>query len=225
VLASVRSLAALVLTSVGAALIGVTPLGAQRSSGPRIEIRLPPVEALATQGPVVAAPEMLSDRRVQEALASGFPARLRFRVELWSTEGWFNSLMARTEWAVIVRKQPLDEGYEVLRAVEGEPPMSNGDYGTLEAAEEAVALGMLAPITPPRGGQRYYYNAVLEVEMLSVSDLDELERWLEGELGPAVRGERNPGTAFTRGLRTLFVRLLGGEQRRYEVRSPTFFVR
>jgi hypothetical protein len=49
-----------------------------------------------------------------------------------------------------------------------------------------------------------------------------VERWLRGELRPAVRGEKNPGTALTRGVRTLVVRLLGGEKRHYEARSGTF---
>ena len=76
---------------------------------------------------------------------------------------------------------------------------------------------------PARRG-RYYYSVGLDVETLSMSDLDEVERWLRGELRPAVRGQRNPGTALTRGLRTLFVRLLGGEKRRYDVQSRTFNV-
>ena len=59
-------------------------------------------------------------------------------------------------------------------------------------------------------------------EMLSLNDLDEVERWLRGELSPAVRGQRNPGGVLGRGLRTLFVRLLGAERRHYEVRSKTF---
>jgi hypothetical protein len=74
----------------------------------------------------------------------------------------------------------------------------------------------------PRGRRRVYYALALDVEMLSVNDLDEVERWLRGELRPAVRGQRNPGTALTRGLRALVVGLLGRENRHYEVRSRTF---
>ena len=69
---------------------------------------------------------------------------------------------------------------------------------------------------------RYYYAATVDVEVLSLTDLDELERWLRGELRPAVRGQRNPGTAVTRGVRTLVVRLLGGTKRHIEARSATF---
>jgi len=60
------------------------------------------------------------------------------------------------------------------------------------------------------------------VETLSLSDLDEVNRWLRGELKPAVKGEKNPGTAIGRGLRTVVVRLLGGEKRHYVARTGTF---
>ncbi|HUF28054.1 MAG TPA: hypothetical protein VMM18_13855 [Gemmatimonadaceae bacterium] len=196
---------------------------AQRAAGPRVEVQLPAQADLATQGPLVTAPGMLSERRVQEALRNGFPARLRFRVELWRAEGWFNSLERRTEWEIIVRREPLEERYAVFRRAMNGDVEPSSLHGSLGAAEQAVALGIRAPIAAmPRG--RFYYNVVCEVEMVSASDLDELERWLRGELRPAVRGERNPGTALTRGVRTLMVRLLGGERRRYETRSATFTV-
>ena len=67
-----------------------------------------------------------------------------------------------------------------------------------------------------------YYHAVLEIEKLSLSDLDELNAWLSGELRPATRGQRNPGTALARGFQTLMLRMLGGENPRYEARSKTF---
>ena len=77
-------------------------------------------------------------------------------------------------------------------------------------------------LKPARAGTRYYYNVVLDVETLSVSDLDELQRWLNGELQPAVRGKRAPLSALRRGLGTLLSRVLGGEKRHYEARSVTF---
>ena len=45
---------------------------------------------------------------------------------------------------------------------------------------------------------------------------------MRGELQPTVRGQRNPGTALTRGFRSLATRLLGGERREYTERSPSF---
>ena len=64
-------------------------------------------------------------------------------------------------------------------------------------------------LTPRRRGSRYYYNLTLDVEALSVSDLDQLERWLRGELRPAVRGENSPLTAIGSGALTLVTRILG----------------
>ena len=79
-----------------------------------------------------------------------------------------------------------------------------------------------AVIAPPPAGERSYYVLRVEVRMVSVTDLHELERWLRGELRPAVRGRRNPGTAIERGAGRLLVKLLGGETRRYAARSERF---
>jgi hypothetical protein len=99
---------------------------------------------------------------------------------------------------------------------------SLGEYPTADAADDAVEAPYRAGISLPKKGQRGYYNLLLDVETLSLSDLDEVNRWLRGELKPAVKGEKNPGTAIGRGLRTVVVRLLGGEKRHYEARSGTF---
>ena len=211
-----------------ATLLGLLALPAsgraQRDAEPRVEVELPAVNSLGSEGPMVRARAILSDGRVREALRNGFPVRLHFRVELWSTEGWFNSLTGRTEWEIVVRREGLEENYLVHRLHPDGRRVTRGPFGSVAEAEEEVARGFRAPLQPTRRNARYYYNVVCAVETLSVSDLDELERWLRGEAGPAVRGERNPGTALTRGLRTLFVRLLGGDGNRYEARSVTFFV-
>src|SRR5207253_24441 len=111
--------------------------------------------------------------------------------------------------------------FRVLR-IAGDKLETVGQFDDYAAAVAAVELPYRAPITPTRHRQRYYYNVVLDVEALSLTDLDELEQWLRGELRPAVRGERNPATAVGRGVRTLVARLLGGEKRRYVQKSDTF---
>jgi hypothetical protein len=60
--------------------------------------------------------------------------------------------------------------------------------------------------------------------MLSVGDLEEVERWLKGEAGPATQGKEDAGTALGRGAKTLFTRLLGGQVRRYSSRTTGFRV-
>lgn len=186
-----------------------------------IEIQLPPPARLAEEGPLVSARGILGDRYLSELVRSGFPARLRFRVELWAEGRLVNELQRVVEWEVVVRPRGADDRYEVLQFVGGRP-LSLGAFARLEDADATVARPVRAPIQPGRDGRRRYYLARVDVAALSVTDLDEVNRWLRGELQPAVRGERNPGTALTRGIRTVATRLLGGERRSYEARSAGF---
>jgi hypothetical protein len=192
--------------------------GAQR--GPRLEITLPPQPSLLREGPTVRGVNMLDDSQLRDLLRNGFPARFTFRVELWSSGGVFNNLQASTTWDIIVRYEPLARSYQVIRIV-GDRATSLGTFADPAEAAEAVGIAVKAPLNAP-SRDRYYYNAVLDVEVLSLSDLDELERWLRGELKPAIRRPQKTGTAVTRGLRTLVVRLLGGTKRHYEARTGTF---
>lgn len=187
---------------------------------PRLELVVPAQASPRVEGPEVRGINVLADRDIRDLLRNGFPARLHYRVELWSTSGWFDDLEGGTEWDVVVRYDALDRSYRLAR-LQGDEVTTLGRFDQLRDAERALEQPFRAPLVA-RGSRRYYYRAVLRVETLSLSDLDEVERWLRGELRPAVRGQRNPGTAITRGVRTLFIRLLGGEKREYEVRSATF---
>ncbi len=199
-------------------IVFASPLAGQKA---RVEVHAPPQRAWAEQAPTVSSAGLLTDAAMRDLLANGFPARLHYRLERWKSGGWFDDIQAASEWDVILKYDVLSKRYQVARVVnkKAEPL---GDHLTLEAAAGAAEAPYQTAISLPRKGQRGYYNLLLDVEMLSLSDLDEVERWLRGELKPAVRGEKNPGTALTRGVRTLVVRLLGGEKRHYEARSGTF---
>jgi hypothetical protein len=175
----------------------------------------------ATVGPSIRSLDVLSDGQTRDLLRSGFPARLHFRLELWHEGGVFNALDATYEWDVIVRYDPVQKRYRAARLHDDSVAVL-GNFAQINALTATVEAPFVAPVVPGRRGGRFYYNVVLDVEMLSLNDLDEVERWLRGELRPAVRGKRNPGGVLGRGLRTLFVRLLGAEHRHYEARSKTF---
>jgi len=192
--------------------------GAQK---PQLQIVLPDRAGLATEPPSVRSVSLLSDEAMRNLLVNGFPARLHYRMERWTTGGWFDDIKAAVEWDVVVKYDALGKQYHVFRAVANRA-VELGRYSTLTDAEEMVNTAFRAPISPAKRGQRTYYNLVLDIETLSLTELDEVEQWLRGEVKPAVRGKKNPGTAVSRGVRTLFVRLLGGEKRRYEARSGAF---
>ena len=202
------------------ALLLAAPVAALRAQHIGVDIALAATPASLAEGPTVRGVGLLRDARTRDLLLNGFPVRLHYRVELWTTGGWFNDLVSQRSWDVVVRYDPLAKSYGVAW-IEGERAVPIGRFTELADAEAAVERPTHVPLVPRRG-ERQYYTAVLEVETLSLSDLDEVESWLRGELKPAVRGRRNPGTALTRGVRTLLVRLLGGEKRQYETRSGTF---
>jgi len=205
----VRSLFALLLLLVGVGSV------ASAQSRPEIDIRVAPT----AYPPLVAVRGVLTEKPFDELLRSGFPARLHVRAELWSIGGWFDDVLSRVEWDIVVRYDAIDRTYDVARFVAGRL-MPLGSYVRFADARAASELAYLPALATPPRGRKSYVAVQAELQTLDVSDLDELERWLRGEVSPAVRGKRNPGTALTRGVRTLASRLLGGEVRRLEAKSP-----
>ena len=194
------------------------PVGAARAQRAGAEIRLS--AAPLVEGPLVRVVNVLDDRELRDLMGHGFPVRIHFRAELWTLGGWFNDLRGAREWDLVVKQDALSKAYEVARVQDDQITLL-GRFAELDEASAAAERPFRVPLAPPRG-RRAYYNVVVDVETLSLSDLDEVERWLRGELRPAVQGRRSPGTALGRGVKVLTERLLGGATRHYEVRSETF---
>lgn len=201
-----------------AALIFAGQLGAQK---PQLSILLPERSLLAAEPPAIRSASLITDGAMLDLLRNGFPAKLHYRVERWTTGGWFDDIAAESEWDVVVRYDALGKLFQVYRVVR-KKTVSLGSFTDVREAEAALDAPFHVPISLPKKGRRTYYSVTLDIETLSLTELDEVERWLRGELRPAVRGKKNPGTAVGRGVRTVMVRLLGGEKRRYEARSGTF---
>lgn len=195
-------------------------LHAQERPGIRVSLPGDP----SRQGPLVSSAGLLDDRRTLDHLHAGFPTRLTYRAELWSTGGFVNDLEGSSGWELLIRYDRLDRSYQVVRGRAGATPQVLGRFTELSDVAATLATPYQPVITISRRNRRYYYNVTLTVETLSANDLDEVERWLRGELQPAIRGERDPGTAVTRGVRTLIARLIAGPQRTFSERTPTFFV-
>ena len=191
----------------------------QRAAG--INVALPSTLTSPPPGPIVRTANVIADDELKRLVQNGFPAQLSYRADLWSRSGWFDDVVATFEWEVVVRYEPLTKTYRVARFIGGRAE-NIGRFERYEDAQAAVARPYQPPLPARRSRSRQYYIVALQVEVLSMSDLDELDRWLRGELKPAVSGKRNPGTALGRGISTLATRLLGGESRRYEQRTETF---
>lgn len=207
------------MARLGAVLIlTLALLGSQASSLPAQEeapVRFDILEASGEAAIVVGG--MLEDPGLLEAIHGGFPLRIRIRIQLWK-EGFFDDLTGTFEWRASVLFDPLTRRYRVQT---GTDDGAIHEVNTLDEARDALQLDLEVPLRPREKG-RYYYEAEIELQTLSLSDFEELQRWLQGELGPAVTGEEDVGGAMARGVRRLLVRMLGLPARRFQVRSPTF---
>jgi hypothetical protein len=162
------------------------------------------------------------ESRWLDALRSGLPVRLHYRVEVWrSKDGWFDTFERQVEWDVVVRHEPLLDQYTLLTLVGAR--RQERRYATLDALGAALAFAYQVNVRPDEPGS-YYYAASLQVSTLSDSDLDELERFLAGDLGEEGKGE-GIGSSVGRGATRFLLRLAGLPSLRLEARSERFTVR
>jgi hypothetical protein len=169
--------------------------------------------------PRVSVGQVLLDPALEESLRSGLPLRMRFRTELWR-DRFFDSLIGEVTWSVVIAFEPLEGVYLV-----GRPETDSLESHTSFARARASVERTYSPAVRPRGPGRYYYLATLEIETLSLSDLEELGRWLSGELAPAVGEQGSVAGAVGTGLRRFLIRVLDLPARRYQDRTERFEVR
>jgi len=197
------------------ALLGLpaSSLEAQEPGPLRFDIPMETGEA------VVEIIDLFSDASLVEAVLSGLPLRIRIRVQLWK-DGFFDHQKGQHEWRASILFDPLTRRYRIQTP---ERTGSEVEVNTLEEARSALQLTLNIPLRPTEPG-RYYYIAAVEMKTLSLSDLEELQRWLHGELAPVVAGERDVEGALATGFRRVLVRMLGLPAKRFQLQSPTFRV-
>ncbi|MCJ7629772.1 MAG: DUF4390 domain-containing protein [Longimicrobiales bacterium] len=191
----------------------VTSLGAQEPEPLRFDIL--PVTGEAT----VEIIDLFSDASLVNAVLSGLPLRIRVRVQLWN-DGFFDNQRGQYDWRASILFDPLTRRYRVQTS---ERTGAEIEVNTLEEARAALQLTLSIPLKPSEPG-RYYYIAAVEMETLSLSDLEELQRWLQGDLAPVVAGGRDVEGALAKGFRRVLVRMLGLPAKRFQVQSPSFRV-
>jgi hypothetical protein len=196
------------------------PLAAQRP--PRLEVNVS--ASPAVEGPAIVSVGLLSDDKTREHLRNGFPARIHYRLELWRKSGFLSGddRSGITEWDVLVSYDPTTRLYNMVRRSSDDQYRENfGTFATLSSAEIQLGKPDKTALRPRLAG-RYYYNLTVEVQTLAQSDLEATLQWLKGSTAPGKTN--NPLTVITSGLGTLFSRMLGGAQSKYEQPSGVFTV-
>lgn len=206
------------------ALAGAREAPAQETGGVRLHVALAPDSvANAAPAPIVRSENLLEDDRWLTALRSGLPVRLHYRVEVWrSREGWFDTFEREATWDVVLQHEPLLDQYSLLTIVAGRAQERR--YATIDALTAALGFSFQVNVRPTQPG-RYYYTASLQISTLSDTDLDELRRFLEGDLGEVAQGGSRLGSALGRGATRFLLRLAGLPALRLEARTDKFEAR
>jgi len=165
----------------------------------------------------VQAAHLLDDGRFLDLMRSGFPLRLHYRLELWRVRAsWFDRYVTGVEWDAVARHDPLAEEFILIRTGGGVTR-----YNTTEDLAGALAVPYRVAIDP-RGNGRFYLVGQLEVTTLNDTDLEELTRWLKGDVTPAVSGRESFGDALAHGAQRALIRIAGLPSLTLDGRSATF---
>lgn len=191
-------------------LLGALVSGARAQDSTQVRLEVSLARDSTPNGfrlPLIRTRFLSQDDRWRAMVASGFPVRLHYLVELWrARDGWFDAMDRAIEWDVVVRHEPLLDQYTVT-VLDGRRRRESR-YATPEAL--SAALGLWYQGTLPSGATgQLYYSTSLEITTLSDSDLEELERFLKGDLSPAAEGEGDVGGAVGRGAKRLVLKLAG----------------
>ncbi|MBI1966477.1 MAG: DUF4390 domain-containing protein [Gemmatimonadetes bacterium] len=204
-----RGLVVLALLSGAAALL---PAAAQQPS-----LSVTVAEAMGTAR--VHSTALLADGKYVSLMRSGFPLRLHFRLELWHVRSsWFDQFVREASWDAVVRHDPLTDDFVLVRT-----GGSTARYATVEDLARALEIPYRVTL-PPRGsgGGRFYFVCRLDLTTLNDTDLEEVTRWLKGDVGPAVAGSGSVGGALSRGAQRVLVRIAGLPRLTLEGRSAQF---
>jgi hypothetical protein len=168
--------------------------------------------------PRIQTTGLLADGKFVGLMRSGFPLRLHYRLELWrSRSGWFDQYISELPWDAVARHDPLADDFVLIRT-DG----SVARYGAPEDLGRGLEIPYRVDLKVGGGSGNFYYLCRLDVTTLNDTDLEELTRWLKGDVSPAVSGGGNLGGALARGAERLLVRIAGLPRLTLEARSETF---
>ena len=196
-------------------------LAAQASATVHLTVTLASDSGGRTRQPVIRTEDLLADPRVGAMLASGFPLRLHYRLQVWKSRTLVDAQTRQTEWDVVIRHEPLLDQYQVAEVFR----LSQRSYRYPGLAELGRGLAIPREIrVGPTDEGEYYFVVALEISTLSDSDIRELERFLSGDVGPAATGSEPIGTALSNAVRRALLSVAGLPNLRIEGRSDKFTV-
>lgn len=202
----------------GLAVLTLVAITATPSPGQQSAPGSPALSILVQDGvPRIQVTDLLRDGQFVSLMRAGLPLRLHYRLELWrSVSNWFDGHVREASWDAVAHYDPLADDFVLVRSGGATTRAATGD-----ALGRGIALPYKVTLTATGAG-RYYYVCRLDVTTLNETDLQEIERWLKGEVAPAVQGGGDLGDAIVRGAQRVLVRIAGLPRLSLEARSEPF---
>jgi hypothetical protein len=177
------------------------------------------VDPATAHQPSLRLDGFFADRDLHDAVEKGLPLRVRIRLELWQ-DRFIDQLTSSQTFSAVLTFDPLEKNFRLRTVGTATIDRRVPTYADARALLEASRTFTLRPLA----SGRYYFTATVEVETLSLSDLEELELWLQGELKPAVSGDRSVPNAIGQGAKRLLIRVLALPTKTLELQTPRFRV-
>lgn len=124
-------------------------------------------------GVAVSVRDLLEGRGFLDALHSGFPLYMEYRVLLRRPQAIRDRTVWNEVWELVVVYDPVREQYTVRT------PDSAEVVGTRAALARRLAQVTVIRLDVPAG--EFYYEAAVDARMLSDDDVDEAFAWLRGD--------------------------------------------
>ena len=189
-------------------LLAATPAAGQ---GPTLVLDLQggnaPRVAVSVRG-------LLGRRALLEALQSGFPLYMEYRVRLRRPQAIKDRTIWEEVWELVVVHDPVQDRYTVRTA--------NSTEIVPDRTALGARLGQVTVVAREIPDGEFYYDAAVTARMLSDDDVDEAFAWLRGEGGDSTRVE-DPGF-FARIARRVLIRVTALPEVRLEARTTRFHV-
>jgi hypothetical protein len=97
-----------------ALFLAAAPVAAQENARVHLSVGLSTPDTGLTRQAIVRTDSLIADPRLASMLATGFPVRMHYRLQIYrSRAGWFDVFVRQTEWDLVVRHEPLLDQYQV----------------------------------------------------------------------------------------------------------------
>lgn len=166
----------------------------------------------------VSVQDLLERRSFLEALQSGFPLYMEYRVALREPQTIRDRTLREDVWEVVVVYDPVRERYSLRSTLAPDTRVILADRAALALRLAQVAILLY---DGPVSGERYY-EASVDARMLSDDDVDEAFAWLRGEVSDS-GGLKDPGL-LARVARRFLMKVSSLPHLQLYARTPHFTV-